>query len=271
MHFHSLTSKRLSHFGLATFILFCVSCAPSRQAIFFNDIQKGQDTVDAKIVEATKRIYPGDRISITIVTQNIEANQIFNGQQMIGGNGGGGAGGAGGGQGGSIMGYLVDKNGDIEIPILGKLKIAGLNPDEVTEYVRLKVGALYKDPSVQSFLTGRVVVLGDAGTQGSVQILNDRLTIFEALSLSGTVDPTARRDRVWIVRETNGLRDYAIVDLTKKDIFQSQYYYLRNNDLIYIEPGRLNTFLGVNAPARTVFSVLASTLAIILSIIAITR
>jgi polysaccharide export outer membrane protein len=248
-----------------------MSCAPSRQAIYFNNIKAGKDTVDQKFTTAVKRIYPGDRVSIMIVTQNMEANQIFNAQQMIGGNGGGGAGGAGGGQGGSTMGYLVDKNGDIEIPILGKLKIAGLTPDEVTEYVRLKVGALYKDPSVQSFLTGRVVVLGDAGAQGSVQILNDRLTIFEALSLSGIVDPTARRDRVWLVRETNGLRDYVQLNLNDRSIFQSEYYYLRNNDLLYVEPGRLNTFLGVNAPARSLFTLFASSFALIISIIAITQ
>jgi polysaccharide export outer membrane protein len=248
-----------------------VSCAPARQSIYFNNLQQGKDTVDAQIVQATKRIYPGDRVAITIITQNMEANQIFNAQQtmMGGGMAGGGNGGQGGG--GGAMGYLVDKKGEIEIPILGKLTVAGLTPDEVTEYVRLKVGALYKDPSVQTFLTGRVVVLGDAGTQGAVGIMNDRLTIFEALSLSGVVDPTARRDRVWLVRETNGLRDYVMLNLNDRSVFQSEYYYLRNNDLIYVEPGRLNTFLGRNAPARNLFGVIVSSAAFILSVIALTQ
>jgi polysaccharide export outer membrane protein len=248
--------------------LYLVSCAPARQSIYFNNLQQGRDTVETKFILAAKRIYPGDRVMVNITTQNQEANQIFNAQMNMMGGAGGAMGNQGGG---AMMGYLVDKKGEIELPILGKLMIAGMTPDEVTEFVRLKVAAFYKDPSVQAFLTGRVVVLGDAGVQGAVTLMNDRLTIFEALSLSGVIDPTARRDRVWLVRETNGLRDYVMLNLNDRSIFQSEYYYLRNNDLIYTEPGRLNTFLGRNAPARNLFGVVVSTAALIISLIALTQ
>lgn len=250
-------------------ILFLFSCAPAKQAIFFNNLQPGRDTVDQKITEATKRIYPGDRVAITITTQNTEANQLFN-NGMMGMNGGLNGGGMMN-QGAFMLGYLVDKNGVIELPIIGKLTVIGLTPEELTEYVKLKVSAFYKDPAVTAFLSGRVVVLGGSGVQGAVPIVNDRMTILEAVSLSGVVDPTSRRDRVWVVREKGGLRDYAMVDLSSRSIFQSEYYYLRNNDLIYVEPGRLNTFLGVNAPARNLFGAIVSSLALIISIIAIAQ
>ncbi len=250
-------------------ILFLFSCAPAKQAIFFNNLQPGKDTLDQKITEATKRIYPGDRVAITITTQNSEANELFSSGMNFGGNMGGG-----GGMnniGAMMFGYLVDKNGEIELPVVGKLTVSGLTPEEVSDYVKLKVSKFYKDPSVTSFLSGRVVVLGGSGVQGSVPILNNRMTILEAVALSGVVDPTARRDRVWVVREKAGLRDYAMVDLSSRTIFESEYYYLRNNDLIYVEPGRLNTFLGVNAPARNLFGAIVSSLALVISIIAITQ
>ena len=101
--------------------------------------------------------------------------------------------------------------------------------------------------------------------------MNDRLTILEALALRGIGDPTAVRDKVWIIRERGMEREIGTIDINSKDIFRSQYYYLRNNDIIYMEPNRINTFLSINSPIRSLFMAGASTLALVISIISFVK
>jgi polysaccharide export outer membrane protein len=253
---------------LVTSLLF--SCAPARKAVYFNNLQPGKDSVQYQMLELTKRVQYGDRIIINIVTQDDKGNQLLNsGQSMFGGMGGNIGGGQG--QGMNNFGYLVDKAGDIELPIIGKFSVVGRTPVEITAMVREKVAVLYKDPFVTTNISGRVIILGDAGIQGSVPIGNERLTVIEAVALSGVIDPTAHRDKLWVIREENGQRNYAQVDLNDRSIFTSPYFYLRNNDVLYAPPGKLPSFLKVNAPTLSVISIGTGFFGLLLSIIALSR
>lgn len=249
------------------FVLF--SCAPARKAVYFNNLQPGKDTVDTYIAELTKRVQYGDRILINIVTKDQEGNQLLNAGQGMGMGGGMGMNMQMGG--GMMFGYLVDKKGNIELPVIGVLNVVNKAPAEIAELVREKVAKLYKDPVVYCNLTGRVLFLGDAGASGAVPITNERLTVIEALAQTGVIDPTAHRDRIWLIREMNGEREYVQLNLNDRDIFKSPYFYLRNNDVLYAPPGKLPSFLKVNAPYLSAFSIGTGLLGFVLSIIALTR
>jgi polysaccharide export outer membrane protein len=221
--------------------------------------------------EMAKRVYPGDRISINIVMEHPDVAVLNSGVNAT-------AGGAVGGQAGGGFGYLVDKDGNIELVKLGKINVSGKMPTEIAALVKERVSQLYKNVEVYCTLSGRVLFIrsgavgaGMAGG-GTVPIMNDRLTLVEAIALSGAFnDPTAARERVWIIREKGEGREIGTIDINSKDIFKSPYYYLRNNDIIYMEPNRFNTFLAVNAPLRNLVSAGFSVIGIVLSILALTR
>jgi polysaccharide export outer membrane protein len=268
MHFLSSSFKNtLLLLTLAVFVTFS-SCLPARKGIYFNGLKKGKDTVDLMAQEMAKRVYHGDRISITVVMEHPDAAMYNSGVTAT-------SGGAVGGQAGGGFGYLVDKDGNIEIVKLGKFNVSGKLPTEIAEVVKQKLSEFYKDVKVYCTLSGRVLILssgtGNAG-MSSVPIMNDRLTLVEAIALSRAFnDVTASRERIWVIRERGDEREFGTVDVTSKDVFKSPYYYLRNNDLIYMEPNRLNTFLAVNAPLRGVFTIGASSLALVLSLLVLFR
>ena len=263
---------------LAVIIAFS-SCLPARKGIYFNGLKTGKDTVDLIAQEMAKRVYPGDRIAITIVMPHPDAELLNSGVTAT-------AGGSIGGQAGGGFGYLVDKDGYIELVKIGKIQVAGKMPTEIAEDLKSKVSELYKDVQVYCTLSGRVLFIRSSGGMGgmggmrgmggigggAIPIMNDRLTLVEAISMSGALnDPTAARERVWIIREKGEEREFGTIDINSKDIFKSPYYYLRNNDVIYMEPNRLNTFLAVNAPLRNIITTSLSTFAFALSLWALFR
>lgn len=262
-------ASRFLIFNRFSFLLILVTtlgigCVPSRKAIFFNDLQPSKDSIHTSLWEASKQLQVGDRININIVTKDPQANQILNAGQIgaLGGN-------MSSQQGAS--GYLVDNDGRIELPELGYFKVLSLTPEEVSEAVRQKTALYYKDPVVYANVMGRVMFLGGGGVSGVVPITNNRLTILEAFAIGGTPALTSKRDKVWVIREMMGQRTYNLVDLNNKSIFHSPYFYLRNNDLIYVEPGKLESFIGVNASVRNLIAIGTGSLGLLFSILALTK
>ena len=140
-----------------------------------------------------------------------------------------------------VLGYLVDVNGDIDFPILGKLHVAGLTRLELRELIKNKLieGDLIKDPVVTvQFLNFKVSVMGEVARPGSFNIQGDRITLLEALSMAGDLTIYGRRDRVAVIREKDGQRTILFHDLRSADVFTSPCYYLQQNDIVYVEPNR---------------------------------
>lgn len=140
-----------------------------------------------------------------------------------------------------ILGYLVDTNGDIDFPILGKLHVAGLSRLELRDLIKEKLisGDYIKDPVVTvQFLNYKVSVMGEVARPGSFTITGDRITLLEALSMAGDLTIYGRRDRVAVIREENGKRTILFHDLRSSDIFTSPCYYLQQNDIVYVEPNK---------------------------------
>ena len=143
-----------------------------------------------------------------------------------------------------LLGYLVDQNGDIDFPILGKIHVEGLTRMQVTELIKQKLMSedLIKDPIVTvQFLNFKVSVMGEVTRPGTFDMSGDRITLLEALSMAGDLTIYGRRDRVAVIREKDGKRRILYHDLRSSEIFQSPCYYLQQNDIVYVEPNKAKT------------------------------
>lgn len=133
--------------------------------------------------------------------------------------------------------YLVDKNGYIKFPVIGQLHVAGLTKQELSEKLEQEVSKYVKDPLVNvQLLNFKVTVLGDVSRPGTYSIKNDRVSIFELLGMAGDLSLTANRKNVLVLRDNNGKKERLRIDLTNPDVLASDCYYLKQNDLVYVEP-----------------------------------
>ena len=264
---------RFKRFPLSCGIIFFIfslmfnACVPARKAMYFPDLAAGQIEIDSLVRESAKKVYPGDRIQLQMLTGDAESNQNLNITQ---------------GKGSSLQqteGFLVDRDGFVQIPILGSLTVKGLTSTEIRDMLQFKLKELYKDVVVYCTISGRVVVLNSlssssgGGASGggvlSIPVIDERLTILEVLSTMRTSN--LKLDKAWIIREVDGTRITAPMNLNSKELFNSPYYYLRNNDVVYIEPNKLNQFLEANAPSRNLLGIVTGMTGLFLSLIVLLK
>jgi polysaccharide export outer membrane protein len=251
------------------------SCLPVSKTVFFPDIKEEERFIDSSLFENSKRVFAGDRIQLRIVTKDEEANAILNAALQ------GFQAEAQGIPGAQLGGYLIDPDGFIEIPTLGKISVRGKTPTEIKELVKNIISDFYKDVEVYCSIGGRVIMVngsggganGGAGGAGGlnngigIPIVNERLTLIEVLS---GINPTLTKiDKIWLIRETDGVRRFIKVNLNTKDVFESPYFYLRNNDILYLEPYRINSFIAINSPIRALIAFIITIPAIFVGIRAI--
>lgn len=179
---------------------------------------------------------------LDIVVSSIEPELLRPFIQQNGGNYNSGNNGYNNDYSGYSRGYLVEMDGTINYPLLGKMKVAGLTRREVIDLIQesLTKEGYVKDPIVTvRFLNFRISILGEVGNPGTYNISSERITLFEALSMAGDLTIYGRRDRVAVIREIDGERTILYHDLRSMDVFQSPDYYLKQNDMIYVEPNRV--------------------------------
>jgi polysaccharide export outer membrane protein len=142
----------------------------------------------------------------------------------------------------SFQYYTVDGNGDINFPVLGKIRVVDMTQSEVIKMLEDKLRAQIVDPIVtMRFLNARVTVLGEVRNPGTYYLNNGRISILEALGMAGDMTQYARRDNVLITRENHGKLEFARLDLRGDDIFNSPYFYLQQNDVVVVEPNQART------------------------------
>ena len=141
-----------------------------------------------------------------------------------------------------LSGYVVDNNGDIDFPVLGKIHAAGLSRWALQEKIvrELTERDLLKDMVVTiEFMNFKVSVLGEVKNPGTYSIEGDKVTVLEAIAMAGDLTIYGLRDEVYVIREENGERQNFKLDLRSKEIFNSPAYYLRQNDIIYVQPNEV--------------------------------
>ena len=146
-----------------------------------------------------------------------------------------------------MEGYLVNQSGNIDFPVLGTLHVAGMTRQELSDMLKDSLKNVVPDPVVTvNFLNFKITVIGEVTRPGTFNVQGDRLSILEAIGLAGDLTVYGKRGNVLVIRENNGVREYARLDLKSKKIFESEYFYLQQNDVICVEP--------VNAKARSISS-----------------
>jgi polysaccharide export outer membrane protein len=238
------------------FLFSLQSCLTPSKLYLFHDQQVAKQTLDSLEQAKLVKIKKGDRLQVTVNSPDVNITAFLNPF---------GVGNSTSFEQQNTNGFLVSQEGFIDFPKLGKVKVDSLTTREAADLIYEKLSFWYKDLYVDVNLTGRVFFInGRNGTD--IQMRNERLTIFEALSQSGVQDPYDKRNKVWLVREENGERDFVQLNLASKEIFNSPYYYLRNNDLIYVRPGRLSSLMSASSPTRSILTATGLLLTLIIAL-----
>jgi len=206
-----------------------VACVSPKKMVYFQDIE-GVETNEA-IVNYEPKIQVGDLLSINVSAIDGEAAMPFNLYEtpMIGSTA----------SSAKPLTYLVNTDGEINFPVLGAMKVEGVSTKILAADLTKTLADYLKSPIVNIRLTNfKVTVLGEVKVPGSYTIPNERISIIEAIGLAGDLTIQGRRSTVLLVREEHGKRKFVTIDLTNKKLFNSPYFYLAQNDVIYIEPNK---------------------------------
>jgi polysaccharide export outer membrane protein len=234
---------------------FLLSCRSSKEIAYFNNQAEGVYENKTPVLQQT--IVPNDLLSITVSSLNPEATAIFN-------NSGTSAAPSTGTTVRNATGYLVEQDGSIQFPLLGRIQAAGLTKTELAEFLRktLEDKKLLIDPIVViNFLNYRVTVLGEVGHPTVVTVPNEKISLLEAIGMAGDLTLYARRDNVLLIREEKGKRLLKRINLNSGDLFNSPYYYLKSNDIVYAEPNKTKAF--ATSPTREFLPLILSFVTVI--------
>lgn len=226
------------------------SCVSPKSIVYFqgDTLRNSSQQITQKYIPT---IQPNDILSIIVGSLNAEANEVFNTPNLFT-TASTNYSTMGGGARIQPLGYLVDSDGSIEIPLVGKVKIAGLRTTDAADTIRVRLLNFLKEPSViVRNLNFKVSVLGEVRLPAVYVIPDEKITLPEVLSLAGDLTIYGNRNNVMIIREESGMRNYARLDLTSRDVFNSPYYYLHKNDVIYVEPVKAK-MLDTDSRIRTV-------------------
>lgn len=168
----------------------------------------------------------------------------------------------------ALQPYIVDTNGEIKFPILGQIKIGGLKKSEAEALIKEKLKPYLKDPIVSiQFMNYRITILGEVSRPGTYTIKNERISLLEALGLAGDLTIYGRRDNVLLIRELDGgKKEYIRINLKDTDILSSPFYYLQQNDVIYVEPNKTRINTVISSAASTNAAIYLSTISSLASV-----
>ncbi|HLW62366.1 MAG TPA: polysaccharide biosynthesis/export family protein [Flavobacterium sp.] len=238
------------------------SCVPRERIVYYQDI----DTNSFSTNKFETIIKPDDLLMIIVSAQDPEAAAPYNLMTDLTVNPNNAA---GGGQRQQQL-YLVDQEGFVDFPILGKVEMGGKSKEEIVKNLQTLISKDIKNPIINlRIMNFKVTVNGEVNRPGVHTIASERITLPEALTLSGDLTSYGRRNNILITREDdNSIKTYR-VDLTQSDFINSDFYYLKQNDIIYVEPNktRINSSaVGPNVSIyMTAISLLITTTALILT------
>jgi len=237
--------KRFCFFLFLASVLILVGCTSQKKIAYFS----GVDSNSAESINKSfktiheARICAGDMLSITVMGLDPEAVAPFNlplvsyaspgTKQLYAAP--------------SLQAYLVDINGEINFPIIGQMNLAGLTKSEAIKFISEKLVPYLQNSIVMiQFMNYQITVLGEVARPGQYSISNERVTILDALGLAGDMTIYGMRNNVLITRENNGKLEFVRLNLNTDEAFRSPYFYLQQNDVIYVEPNKEKSIASQN-------------------------
>ena len=216
------------------FVLLLFSCKPAKELVYYQNID------DLAAIEKSNsyeiKIQPDDVLMIIVSADDresaipfnltsISVPSAFNSMAVIGQE--------------TMQSYLVDAAGTIDFPVLGKLQVGGLSRSDVMQLLETKITKYIKNPIINIRLMNfKVSVQGEVTAPGTYPVNSDRVTLIEAISMAKDLTIYGKRNNILVIREVNGVKSFNRVDITKADFINSPFYYLAQNDVVYVEPNK---------------------------------
>tara|TARA_R110000765_G_scaffold168384_3_gene273389 strand:- start:2377 stop:3159 length:783 start_codon:yes stop_codon:yes gene_type:complete len=251
-----------SKFSLLIFLgILVASCGSKKDVVYFQDASDYETIVSDNTHTNTFKV--DDVIGINVSTLDPIASIPFNLMSTARGES-------------SLnqpqqLDYIVDKNGDIDFPVLGTVKVLGLTPEETKEVLKEKLEPYLKDPIINLRLRNfTVTILGEVNRPGTYQVNGEQITVLEAIGLASDLGIKGKRDNVLVIRDFNGTKVYTRIDLTSKAALNSPVYYLTQNDVVYVEPNK-SAITQSSLDSRAGLAVSIASLLITTTVIILTR
>lgn len=248
MHFSGFKDVRTLLLGLVAAVAVS-SCHSAREVVYIQDAAPA--SVQSVLDKAGEvKVRPGDEIKVFITCDDPHATSLLNlisettrlGRQNVGATAVANSGGQD-----YFLAYTVSPDGNIDFPIIGKVKVEGLTRSEIAAKIKdsiIKEGVLKKGSNIVvtvQFANLMYTAVGEVNRPGAYAIDRDRINLFEALGMAGDLTVYGKRDKVWVIREENGRRTLYQVDLRSTDFMKSPAYYVQQGDVIYVEPNNTRT------------------------------
>lgn len=256
--------KLLLPIMVVTMILMMVGCGSSKEVAYWQNIDSISLAASKGLYDA--KIMPKDELTILVQTTDPLTSEPFNLRST--------------GQTSSknqITGYLVDNDGMINFPIVGKIHVAGLTKTECEDLIKSKIQpylARTENPLVSVRTSSyRITVIGEVNRPGVIPVSTEKISLIEALAEAGDMTIYGKRDNVLLVREDkSGEKHKVRLNMNDANIINSPYYYLQQNDIVYVEPHKVkarNTFFGSNT--SIFYSVIGITTSLVSLLITVLR
>ena len=212
----------------AALVLMLCSCGSQKDLAYFQDVQTG--ALDSAVGQLNT-IKPGDVLMISVSSSTPELAipyNLFSSRSQIA---------SAASAANSSSKVISNSEGDINFPVLGKIKVGGMTREQLSDHLQSVLSNVMPDPVVTiSFVNFYITVIGEVARPGTYNFPGDRLTLLEAIGFAGDLTVYGERTKVMVIREENGQRHVEVLNLKSKDIFNSPYFYLKQNDVVYIEP-----------------------------------
>jgi len=254
---------------LIVVILTSTACSSKRNLVYFSDLPQNQidqtKDLSAVLSSSEPRIQQNDVVGITVTSLSPESNNLFNtnyGSNVVNTNT----------NSSSItdlsvpkVGYRVDQDGNIGFPVLGQVKLAGLTTDEAQTYLVKQLSGYLKSPLVSvNFLNFKITVIGEVNRPGTFNVNANSINLLEALGLAGDMTAYGKRENVLLIRQIDNKRTMVRINLNDSRVFDTPYYYLHQNDIVYVEPDKSksqitdadNRFIPIIAASASIVAVL---------------
>jgi polysaccharide export outer membrane protein len=221
--------KLINSFCVLALIILSSSCAPRRNLVYFSDLIDNTNNSQVITSYSIPKIQTNDLLSITINTLSSESNLMFSvNSNNINKNGYF-----------EKEGYRIDRDGNINFPVVGRINLKGLTLEEAQQVLSNKLNQFVKNPIVNmQYLNFRITVIVEVNNPATFTIPNEQINLLEALGMAGDLTAYGKRENILVIREIEGKRTIVRMNINNREILDSPYFYLKQNDVIYVEPDK---------------------------------
>jgi polysaccharide export outer membrane protein len=254
--------SKITKLGLAALLMAMLfaSCVPQKKMLYLKEAQMAAENQSINYVNERSvnyRLQPGDNLYIHFINTiderstillNGDANRLTNDASIY------------------LNSYTLDEEGFVEMPLIGKIELQNLTVDEAKDRLQTELNKYINETTIIVKLSNfNLTVLGEVNRPGTFKVYQSQINLFEAVALAGNMTNFAKNDEVKIVRQTDNGSEIITVDMGSADILTSPYYYLKPNDIVYVEPLKIKQWGFTSFPYSTVISLVSLALTLYLA------